>query len=137
MSHKIVITDPVRLRAAIEFADKQGCLAQFGTDLCNLLRVLTGGMIASYGEGECNPVPTSGTETAEIGYDWAPMSFSFAIWRNSEVVHRPDRSKLVMNGGFVYSGPGVPADGSFPSLTVSLDDVTGHKRPLHTWRCHT
>ena len=34
------------------------------------------------------------------------------------------------NGGLIYQGPSCPADGSFPSLTVSLASGTG-------WFCHT
>jgi len=137
MSHRIVITDPVRLRAAIEFADKQGCLDQFGRNLCQLLRVLTGGMVKSYGENG-NVVPTDGSELAEIGYDHAPLSFSFAIWHNAETpAFRADKSQLSLAGGFIYSGPGVPNDGSAPALTVSLEDVMGLPRPTHVWRCHT
>ena len=34
------------------------------------------------------------------------------------------------NGGMIYQGPSCPADGSFPSLTVSLASGTG-------WFCHT
>ena len=40
------------------------------------------------------------------------------------------------NGGLIYSGPGLPADGSFPSLSVSLDpDANSGKR--HMWSVHT
>ena len=37
---------------------------------------------------------------------------------------------MAMNGGLIFQGPGLPADGSFPSLTVSLASGTG-------WFCHT
>ena len=135
--HKIEITDPVRLRAAIEFAQEQGCLEQFGVDLCRLLQVLTSDMIR-YPErgGEISAVEER-RYTAEITYDWAPHSFAFAIWDMTRPNVEKSRSNLMLNGGWIYSGPGVPSDGSFPSLTVSLDDVSGQPRPTHRWRCHT
>jgi hypothetical protein len=136
MTHKIVITDPVRLRAAIEFANDMGCLEQFGADLCRLLQVLTSDMIRypeRGGEITCNEERRF---NAEIVPDWAPHSFGFAIWDTTKS-NEKSRANLVLNGGWIYSGPGVPSDGSFPSLCVSLDDISGRSRPTHTWRCHT
>lgn len=52
-----------------------------------------------------------------IGYDHAPHSFSF------------DQPKG-LHGGIIYQGPDCPADGSMPSLTVSLAPGTG-------WFSHT
>jgi hypothetical protein len=133
--HKIVITDPVRLRAAIEFAQDQGCLEQFGADLCHLLQVLTADMIR-YPERGGEITAAVGSYTAEIHADWAPYSFGFAIW-NMTGESEKSRSNLVLHGGWIYSGPDVPSDGSFASLTVNLPDVMGQSRPTHTWRCHT
>ena len=135
--HKIEITDPVRLRAAIEFADEQGCLEQFGTDLCRLLQVLTADMVQYPGADGSNIGPSEGRYIAEITYDFAPHSFGFAIWNLTKPNAEKSRDTLTLNGGWIYSGPGCRSDGSFPSLTVSLDDVSGQPRPKHKWRCHT
>jgi hypothetical protein len=48
--------------------------------------------------------------------DWAPMSFSFAIYRGEAI---PENRIIV--GGLIYQGPECPADGGAPSFTVSLD----------------
>ena len=61
-----------------------------------------------------------------LGSDFAPHSFSFAMYRPGV----KDARKLVFNGGLIFQGPSQPADGSFPSLTVSLNSGTG-------WFCHT
>jgi hypothetical protein len=61
-----------------------------------------------------------------LGKDFAPHSFSFALYRPGA----KDARKFVLNGGLIYQGPTSPADGSFPSLTVSLSSGTG-------WFCHT
>ncbi len=58
--------------------------------------------------------------------DFAPYSFTFCIYRTEE----GKEPKFWMNGGIIYQGPGCPADGSFPSLTVSLAEGTG-------WFLHT
>ncbi len=58
--------------------------------------------------------------------DFAPLSFGFVMERRKDgaYVHWFD-------GGLVYEGPGVPADGSFPSLTVNIGE------PKHGWLVHT
>ncbi len=61
-----------------------------------------------------------------LGEDFAPHSFSFAMYRPGV----KDARKLVFNGALIFQGPSQPADGSFPSLTVSLASGTG-------WFCHT
>jgi hypothetical protein len=61
-----------------------------------------------------------------LGKDFAPYSFDFALYRPGV----KDARKFVFNGGLIYQGPSCPADGSFPSLTVSLASGTG-------WFCHT
>jgi hypothetical protein len=132
--HKIIISDPVRLRAAIEFAIKVGCLEQFGRDLCRLLQVVTMDMVRWEDD---KLVEAPGTFQAEIGRDFAPHSFSFAIWRGSDnpFDHR-ERGDLMLNGGFIYAGPGAPGDGSSPAYSVDLAWVTG-QRPRHSWNVHT
>ena len=63
--------------------------------------------------------------------DFAPHSF---FWRmeHSSI----DGWKPGLVGGLIYSGPGVPSDGSAPSFSVSLnpDAATGlkHMRSIHT-----
>ena len=61
-----------------------------------------------------------------LGNDFAPHSFDFALYRPGA----KDARKFFFNGGLIYQGPSCPADGSFPSLTVSLASGTG-------WFCHT
>jgi Domain of unknown function (DUF4120) len=56
-----------------------------------------------------------------MGRDFAPHSFSFAMFKDG---------KYSFRGGLIYQGPDSPADGSFPSLTVSLASGTG-------WFVHT
>jgi hypothetical protein len=60
-----------------------------------------------------------------LGYDFAPHSFSFCLYKPGT----KDERKFRMNGGLIYQGPNCPGDGSFPSLTVSLASGTG-------WFCH-
>lgn len=61
-----------------------------------------------------------------LGKDFAPHSFSFAMYRPGV----KDARKFVFNGGLIFQGPVNPANGSYPSLTVSLAAGTG-------WFCHT
>ena len=75
------------------------------------------GYLAGYGD-EHNQVV--------LGYDFAPHSFSFAMYRPGPKEER----KFRMNGALIFQSPSCPADGSFPSLTVSLAEGTG-------WFCHT
>jgi hypothetical protein len=65
-----------------------------------------------------------------MSYDVAPYSFSFAHFALPKVTDEKPERKFWFNGGLIYQGPSVPADGSFPSLTVSLTPGTG-------WFCHT
>lgn len=44
--------------------------------------------------------------------------------------------RMWFNGGLIYSGPGVPSDGSAPSFTVSLDP-TCYAGKEHRWSVHT
>ena len=63
----------------------------------------------------------------QLSYDFAPHSFSFGVYALPDG-EKPRRKYL--HGGLIYQGPNAPADGSFPSLTVSLSTGTG-------WFCHT
>jgi hypothetical protein len=96
------------LEAVRENARQMGLSEQLERQLCYL---------AGYGEGRNQVV---------LGKDFAPLSFDFALYRPGA----KDARKFVFNGGLIYQGPSCPADGSFPSLTVSLASGTG-------WFCHT
>lgn len=61
-------------------------------------------------------------------FDHAPLSFQFVM------EHGDGKGGWVrwFNGGLIYQGPGVPGDGSFPSLTVSLSDNGNPHWGIHT-----
>ena len=63
--------------------------------------------------------------------DFAPHSFFWRMEHSSIDDWQPG-----LMGGLIYSGPGVPSDGSAPSFNVSLnpDAATGlkHMRSIHT-----
>jgi hypothetical protein len=101
-----------RLEAAREFARQMGLGRQLEQQLCHWL-----------GNGQC----WGRKSQCVLSYDFAPHSFSFAHYILPE---GEEKRRLSMNGGLIYSGPGLPADGSFPSLTVNLSSGTG-------WSCHT
>ena len=130
--HRIVITDPVRLLTAIDFAQNNGCLDELGRSLCHLIQVCARSMQAAEGKGREDI-----SITAEIGYDFAPMSLSFAIWADAPLDwQRSQNAKLMLNGGWIYHGPGSPGDGSGPSFSVDLSWMTGQS-PKHSWSIHT
>ena len=64
-----------------------------------------------------------------LGYDFAPHSFSFCHYR-LPAFSGTGKREYSFNGGLIYQGPTSPAEGAFPSLTVSLASGTG-------WFCHT
>jgi hypothetical protein len=72
----------------------------------------------------------------ELYSDFAPHSFGFCLYR----IENPDaprgtplsRGRFVFNGGLIYHGPQCPADGSFPSLSVSLSGRTDARWEVHT-----
>lgn len=64
-----------------------------------------------------------------IGKDFAPHSFTFSL--EVKVGQGKGGYRLLFNGGIIYSGPGVPSDGSFPSLSVNIG------KPKHGWSIHT
>lgn len=72
-------------------------------------------------EAMCGP-----GEVCILHYDSAPHSFLFQIKQPGS-----DRRGLV--GGLIYSGPGLPLNGSAPTYTVSVEP-TGHE---HNWSTHT
>jgi hypothetical protein len=64
-----------------------------------------------------------------LSKDFAPHSFCFGHYA-LPLFSTTGKRAMWFNGGLIYQGPGQPADGSFPSLIVSLDRHTG-------WFCHT
>ena len=58
-----------------------------------------------------------------LSSDFAPRSFAFAHFVLPKYAANGQRS-FWFNGGLIYQGPDSPADGSFPSLTVSLASGT-------------
>jgi hypothetical protein len=115
----ITITDPAALTAAIAFAEANGCLDELARGLLRLLQTASVGMTRD------------SHRIGEIGKDFAPHSFTFAIWDGAQT-----RPNMVLAGGLIYAGPSAPGDGSFPSLSVDLGYVTG-QRAKHSWNLHT
>lgn len=73
--------------------------------------------------------------TTKLYKDFAPWSFYFMMFR----ADKDGTLKFFMNGGMIYSGPGLEDEGSIrldggaPSFTVSLEP-TGDE---HRWSIHT
>jgi hypothetical protein len=123
----IIITNPEKLREAIQFAQENKCVEQLGIGLVRLLSTLTAGMTLT------------NDMVAEVSGDFAPQSMRFVIWRNTKWLyeHAPTvRDNFSFNGGWIYHGPTSPGDGSAPSFSVSLEYVAGHA-PTHSWSVHT
>lgn len=99
----LVIHDPEYLDLVRDFAKSMGLEQQLQQKLDYL---------AEYGDGN---------NTCKLGKDFAPHSFIFTMFRDGS---------YWFNGGLIYQGPDCPADGSFPSFTVSLAKRTG-------WFVHT
>ena len=62
-------------------------------------------------------------------HDFAKHSFGFTMNRLSE----SGEESRWFNGGLIYSGPGLPLDGSAPQLTVGI----GLDSRQHQWSVHT
>ena len=131
----ITILCPARIRSMIDFAHRNGCEAQLGIAFLRLLSTCSQAMI----EPETDPKRIAeGLEwkekevshIAQIVSDWAPQSLGFAVYQG--LVEREFR---VLNGGFIYCGPGQPGDGSAPALTVSLE--APQSGVVHSWGIHT
>lgn len=103
----IKIECPDHFLEVLKFAVAHGCANKLVERLDYL---------AHYGDG---------TNVCEIHNDFASNSFAF-------LMKHPDGRRW-FNGGLIYSGPGLPLDGSAPSFTVSLAP-TGHE---HNWSVHT
>ena len=128
--------------SVLNFAMERGLLDQF----LHQLQFLT-----TYANGDgCLHDRNKGSNTrCRLYKDFAPYSFQFTI----QSLKKPDADgprtflkfndadwqeyisddrnwNRMMEGGLIYQGPGNPADGSFPTLTVSLAKGTG-------WFVHT
>lgn len=101
---------PEYLAEVRAWADANGCSAELEAQL---------GYLRDYAEG-C---------VCELHKDFAPHSFEFLM--------RHPNHEVWFNGGLIYSGPGCPSDGSFPSLTVSIDSLNGRTDIEHKWSVHT
>jgi hypothetical protein len=102
-----------RLEAVREFARSMGLSQQLERQLCFMARHWSG----------------EKTDQCMLGSDFAPHSFTFARYILPAYARTGQRT-FSYNGAMIYQGPDCPADGSFPSLTVSLASGTG-------WFCHT
>ena len=102
-----------RLEQVREFARLMGLGLQLERQLCFLAREWSG----------------EKTDQCVLSYDFAPHSFSFARYILPAYARSGERT-FSYNGGLIFQGPTSPADGSFPSLCVSLAPGTG-------WFCHT
>ena len=78
--------------------------------------------LATYANREgCIYDKKTGADTeCRIGKDFAPLSFCFAMYcrKSAEAPW-----EYWFNGGLIYQGPAVSANGSVPSLTVSMDST--------------
>jgi hypothetical protein len=118
----LVVRCEEHLAKVREFASKMGLLDQLERQLAYL---------ASYSSLEDEPEGTPTRHTrCNLYSDFAPWSFS----GNLEIITNRDglpcEPKYWFAFGLIYQGPDCPADGSFPSLTVSLASGTG-------WFVHT
>jgi hypothetical protein len=102
-----------RLEQVREFARLMGLGLQLERQLCFLAHERSG----------------EKTDQCILSYDFAPHSFSFCRYILPAYARSGERT-FSYNGAMIYQGPNCPADGSFPSLTVSLASGTG-------WFCHT
>lgn len=104
----LVVKCQERLDAARKFADEAALAAQLQAQLDYL---------SGYGDGD---------NRCTLYSDFAPHSFTFDM-------ERPDGAggwRNWFSGGLILQTPSLPADGSFPSLTVSLTQGDG-------WFVHT
>jgi hypothetical protein len=108
----LIVRCPEHMTKVLRFAVQVGATEQFVQRLEYL---------ATYAQ------PHTDT-SCELYTDWAPFSFGFVMSRRSGGTW-----ERWFNGGMIYEGPGQPADGSMPALTVSLRP----RRRLHDWGVHT
>jgi len=127
----IIITNPAKLRDAIEFAmevdeaaKNADCTRALGNGLIRLFYTLAIGMSAD------------NDRVAVVHNDFAPHSLGWAVFDNAKCHYDVSAGNRVMNGGWIYAGPRAPGDGSGPSYSVSLAWVAGQE-PVHSWSVHT
>ena len=101
----------------VEFAEKVGLLDQLQ------------GQLEYLGNYACNEERGKDYTRCDLYPDFAPMSFTFSMFAKDK--DKKGEYKFWFNGGLIYQGPDVPADGSFPSCTVSFDSTK------HGWFVHT
>jgi hypothetical protein len=104
----------------MQFAEDMGLKDQFQKQLDYL---------GNYAEQEgCSYDKSIGAGTiCRLYKDFAPHSFTFILYGHKTAFAD---LKAMFNGGLIYQGPTSPANGSFPSLTVSLNKGDG-------WFVHT
>ena len=124
----LVVHESARKRfvECMEHAAKHGLLEQFMDKLFYL---------HTYANGEgCTYDRRKHANTRCTLYeDHAPLSFAFCMEKTElyrDVAPELTEWKPFFGGGFIYQGPGQPADGSAPSFTVSLAEG-------HGWFTHT
>ena len=78
--------------------------------------------LATYANREgCSFDKATGADTeCRIGVDFAPLSFCFSMFKRKTATAPWE---YWFDGGLIYQGPDVPANGSAPSLTVSMDST--------------
>lgn len=83
----------------------------------------------------CHEENGSDYTRCELYSDFAPHSFSFCMFVKDKTKREgkqydKDGYTFWFSGGCIYNGPSCPGDGSFPTLSVSIE-----KR--HGWGIHT
>lgn len=141
-NHRIVITDGVRLKEMILHARATGAEANLAFRLLSLLDTCLMTAVEPFaGSAAISPdfklEPAKRNTTAIISVDHARMSLAWGIFAHDAqqppcLPANGDRF-TVYNGGFIYSGPSQPLNGSASALTVSLDRPSGQPN----WSIHT
>lgn len=108
----------MRLNEAIKFAAQANLLDQLFKQFVYL---------GSYGMDRERPLMVT---RCTLGKDFAPYAFRFIMEKGEIRSPTETHWEFWFNGGLLYQGPDVAADGSFPSLNVSLNDGCG-------WFVHT
>lgn len=113
---------------SVKASDKFGATMQFAAEM-GLVDQLIGKLeyLSNYANGEGSRYDKAlGYDTrCELYGDFAPHSLSFSMMRFDG-----KEWTFWFAGGLIYQGPDSPADGTSPSLTVSLNSATG-------WFVHT
>ena len=120
--NRLTFENPEALVEIIQFARQNNCLDQLAAGLLQMLQCATIGM------------SKTSQRSAVVAKDFAPHSLTWCLWNGC-----PARQNVVLAGGLIYEGPGVPGNGSSPALSVNLETATGQHDPAtkHQWRVHT